>query len=294
MAIFVNESPDSREVNHGSNGGGEVLKYNVRTTAGETEAQIYLAALTGSFPYFNGFIRNDIKIAPNGAAHLWKVEISYGTTGVGGGDQPLGGAGSDGSPPTNPSGPGSDTTPLTGGFSFSYTPHKLHITHSLETISITTRLGALEEDFHGAINVDKDGKPEGVDIPPDPSFLFKRTVARANVTPAYLRAIKNLCGKVSNAQFYEQAAGEVLYMGCDATFSQAEGWSLTHSFGGEENKINISIGPDITVPSKKGFEYLWIRYEDVNVSNRVLPRPRAAYVERVLESGNFSILEIGT
>ncbi len=294
MSIFVNESPDSRDLNNGADSGGETLRYNVRTTAGETEAQIYLAALQGSFPFFNGFIRNKIDIKPNGAPHLWKVEIEYGTTGVGGGNQPLGGVGNDGSPPPNPSGPGNDTTPLTAGFSFSFTPRKSHITHSLQTVSITTRLGALEEDFKGAINVGKDGRPEGVDIPPDPSFLFKRTVPRANVTAAYLRTIKNMCGKVNTAAFYEQAAGEVLYMGCDGNYTKGEGWTLTHSFGGAENEVHISVGPDIDVPSKKGFEYMWVRYEEVNVSGLVVTRPRAAYVERVLEEGNFALLEIGT
>ena len=59
--------------------------------------------------------------------------------------------------------------------------------------------------------------------------------------------------------------------------------------------MNIVIG-DITVPAKGGWEYLWVLYEDQEdaTAKRIVKRPIAAYVEQVRESGNFSLLGIGT
>ena len=55
-----------------------------------------------------------------------------------------------------------------------------------------------------------------------------------------------------------------------------------------------SVGP-ITGISKKGWEYLWVRYAEVeDESAQVLvKRPVAAYVEKVYDSANFAALGIG-
>ncbi len=300
MSIFVNESPDSREVNLGSNGGGQVLRYNVRTTAGETEAQIYLAALTGSFPYFNGFIRQDIKITPNGAPHLWKVEISYGTTGVGGGDQPLGGAGSDGGPPTTPSGPANASTPLASGYSFTIRPTRLHILKSNQTIAKFKAGGGTATDRQNVIgNVQGDrGEPEGVDWPPEASSTFKRTVARANVTFEYLSTLYDLVGRYNDAPFYSWAAGEVLFLAADGTYTQGDGWSLTFEFGVNKNEDSITISPNLPqtpeIISKKGWQYLWVSYVEQLVGTKRVPVPDECYVEKIFPAVDFALLEIGT
>ncbi len=302
MAIYVNESPDSRDFNFGSNGGGEVLKYNVRTTAGETEAQIYLAALTGSFPFFNGFIRQDIKVTTNGAPHLWKVEISYGTTGVGGGDQPLGGAGSDGSPPTNASAPAATNTPLTSGWSFSIQAPTLHITQSKETLIKLERGGGVAQDFFGAIGVSSNGSDlevEGCDLPPPAAFTFKRTVARATVTQEYLDTLSAIAGKPNDDDFYFWKAGEVLLQSADGTYTQGEGWSITFQFGIEKNRDNIVICPGLPaipapgVLTKRGWDYMWVLYEKTDVGGRMVKRPLSVYVERVFDYADYSLLEIG-
>ncbi|VTS01533.1 Uncharacterized protein OS=Isosphaera pallida (strain ATCC 43644 / DSM 9630 / IS1B) GN=Isop_2424 PE=4 SV=1 [Gemmata massiliana] len=299
MSIFVNESPDSRDLNFGSNGGGQVLKYTVRTTAGETEAQIYLAALLGSFPYFNGFIRNDIKVSPNGAPHLWKVEISYGTTGVGGGDQPLGGVGSDGSPPTNPTAPASSSTPLTSGYSFSIRAPRLHFKRSRTTVASFKSGGGIATDRQKVIGVTKgdSSEPDGVDWPPDPSSTFKRTVAKATVTQGYLSTLFNLAGRVNDAAFYGWAAGEVIFLAADGQYTTGEGWSITFEFGVNENEPSIVISPDLPHPpeviSKRGWEYLWVvNVEQIVGTKRVLVADEC-YVEELIRPAPFALLQIG-
>ena len=53
---------------------------------------------------------------------------------------------------------------------------------------------------------------------------------------------------------------------------------------------------DIGPINKKGWEYLWVRYEDEEDTdaNALVKRPVAAYIEKVYRDGNFSALGIGT
>ena len=48
--------------------------------------------------------------------------------------------------------------------------------------------------------------------------------------------------------------------------------------------------------SKKGWEYLWVRYADEEdaAAKMLVKRPIAAYVEKVYEEGDFSQLGIGS
>lgn len=286
MAIVMKETHESRKLHYGANGGGTSI---IGFAFGSTdEAAIYAFALTYSPPTLNGFIRNDIQVDPLGG-DCWKVAVEYGTTGQGGGDQPTG------TTPTPPSGPADDTTPLTSGFSFSLTPFSTHITHSLATVFAMKPDGTDAPSFDGAIGVDEEGKVEGCDIPPAATFTFKRTVARATVTRGYLKTLRTLCGRTNDAPFYGFETCEVLYTGCDGQFTQGEGWSLTHTFGSEENVADVGLAgfEDIDIP-KKGFEYLWVYYEWVIRDGKRIKVPAAAYVEQVLKSGDFAGLDIGT
>lgn len=300
MAIRVTESPDSGGINYDANGGGTTLRYTVVTTAAETEAQIYTAALYGSFPYLNGFIRRRINVTPKGGPNVWTVEIEYGTTGVGGGDQPLGGQASDGSPPPNAEAPASTTTPLTSGWSFSIRAPKLHLTQSRATVLAVKRGGGVAEDFKGRVGVDRDRKTVGVDWPPEPAFTFKRTVAAPVVTLGYLETLALIAGRPNNAPFYGFDAGSVILLEADGQFTQGEGWSITFGFGVElgDNAIEICDGlptaPDVI--AKKGFEYLWILEEEVRdpATGKNVVVPSAAYVEELLRPVDFGLLLIGT
>ena len=70
-------------------------------------------------------------------------------------------------------------------------------------------------------------------------------------------------------------------------------WEITFRFAASPNASGISVGP-ISGISKKGWEYLWVRYADAEDagSQAIVKRPVAAYVERVYDQGNFSALGI--
>ena len=53
---------------------------------------------------------------------------------------------------------------------------------------------------------------------------------------------------------------------------------------------------EISGISKKGWEYLWVRYGDAEdtAAKAIVKKPMAAYVEKVYEDGDFSSLGIET
>ncbi|VTR92821.1 Uncharacterized protein OS=Isosphaera pallida (strain ATCC 43644 / DSM 9630 / IS1B) GN=Isop_2424 PE=4 SV=1 [Gemmata massiliana] len=298
--IYAYEEPNSRDLNYGANGGGQTLRFSVITTAHETEAVIFAYVLAGTFPYFNGFIRNEIKLAPNGADHMWKAEVVYATTGVGGGDQPLGGEASDGGPPEPPEAPASDTTPLASGYSFSIRAPKKTLLYSLQTMGSWKRGGGVAPDFKRAIGQDSDGKITGVEWPPEPSAVIKRTVARATVTQGYLATLFNLAGRTNIAPFYGWDHEDVLFLGAEGTYTQGDGWSITYEFGVQEHEELIEIVPgELPYPpetiSKRGWNYLWVLFKEVRdtATDSAVAVPSAAYVEKVIRPVDFSLLGIG-
>ena len=109
---------------------------------------------------------------------------------------------------------------------------------------------------------------------------------------------------MNNATFRGLAAGECLFLGASGTLHGTEftdgtsgggDWEITYRFAASPNKTGITIG-SISGIAKKGWEYLWVRYADVEDMNAMamVKRPVAAYVEQVYESADFSSLDIGS
>lgn len=300
--IKVVEDPESRGMSVGAQNSSQDYILNVVTTAGESEAELYLFAIQATQPYLSsGLIRNDIKLTPRGAPNLWRVTIGYGTTGVGGGDQPLGGTGNDGGPPQQPQGPQSPQESLKGGWSFSIQAPTLHITQSLGTVGAYKRGGGAPKNFGGRIGVDQEGATIGCDIPPPARFTFKRTTARAVVTQAYLDVLSELAGRPNNAPFYFWQEGEVLFQSAEGQYTAGEGWSINWTFAVEKNDPNVIICDGLPHPPatilKYGWDYMWVleeTIEDPAQGGRVVQYPGAVYLERVLKFADFSLLEIGT
>ncbi|RLJ02117.1 MAG: hypothetical protein DRP08_04810, partial [Candidatus Aenigmatarchaeota archaeon] len=70
-------------------------------------------------------------------------------------------------------------------------------------------------------------------------------------------------------------------------------WEITFKFAASPNQEDIAIG-DITDITKKGWEYLWARYEDVEDSSAkaLVKKPTAVYVEQVYPCSDFYELGI--
>lgn len=164
-----------------------------------------------------------------------------------------------------------------------------HITQSKATVG---RYPATAPDCEGAIGVTADGV-EGVDITV-PVYNFNEThyLPSATVTAAYKATLFSLTGKVNNATFKGFAAGEVLFLGASGSQRGNDDWEIQFKFAASPNMTGLSVG-SISGISKGGWEHLWVLYSDNVDQNTLIKRPAAAYVERVYDAGDFSLLGIG-
>ncbi len=177
-------------------------------------------------------------------------------------------------------------------FSFDTGGGTQHITQSLETVG---RYPASAPDLNGAIGYDGQSVA-GVEITmPVMNFSETRYLKNSKVTTAYKARVAECTGRINNAKFKGYGKGEVLFLGASGAkrgSSSDDLWEITFKFAVSPNRKDIRLG-GITVPSKYGWDYLWVRYAD-NVGNDVLvKRPCAAYCERVYEFADFGKLGLG-
>lgn len=218
----------------------------------------------------------------------WQVTISYEKTG----------ADDDG-----------QTDPLRRSRSFDTSGGTQHITQAdggkiTSTGTTTTRTGtetrfpSTAPSMNSAIGVDGDSV-SGVDIVvPALSWTESYDVPSSYVTAAYIRRVAALTGTTNDATFRGFAAGEVLFTGCsgnqDWDTDRGDGpWSLSYKFVASPNVTGQTIGTIENI-SKKGHDYLWVRYEDSVSGSDLIKRPKYVYVNTVYKEGAFSGLGIGS
>lgn len=171
-----------------------------------------------------------------------------------------------------------------------------HITQSLQTIG---KFPATAPDFAGAIEVDNEGNVNGVDISmPIMNFSETHYFSPGRVSTSYKKRIADLTGCINAGSFKGYAAGEVLFLGASGSRRgkhSRDYWEITFKFAVSPNVANLRVGT-LTVSSKKGWDYLWVRYaDDVSTDRKALiKKPVAVYVEKVYEQASFSGLGIGS
>lgn len=171
----------------------------------------------------------------------------------------------------------------------------VHITQSLSTIARYAASGETAPDFGGAIGVNGDNI-SGTDITvPVYNFAETHRIPVGLVTSSYKLALFAATGKTNGSSFKGFSAGEVLFLGASGSRRGLEEWEISFKFAASPNVTNLNLGT-ITVSSKKGWEYMWVRFRDEpdGTAKALVKRPVAAYVERVYESADFSTLGIGT
>lgn len=155
----------------------------------------------------------------------------------------------------------------------------------------------------GAIGVDDNGV-NGVDIVV-PALTWTETydVPSKYVTSDYIKRTAFMTGTVNGAAFRSFMAGEVLFLGCSGTqewdSEKGDGpWSLSYKFSASPNCGNSMTLPALSVGAiggitKRGHEYMWIRYENTESSFNLLKTPRHVYVDQVYRASDFANLGIG-
>lgn len=168
-----------------------------------------------------------------------------------------------------------------------------HITQSIASIASYAPSGKTAPDFKGAIGVEENNVA-GVDITV-PTYNWSVTLYKADsaVDSTYKALLYNCTGKVNNGTWNGYAAGEVLFLGASGSRQGQGNWEITQKFAASPNITNKTIG-DITGIAKKGWEYLWVRYQDTDdtTAKARVKRPLAVYIEQVYESADFTGLGV--
>lgn len=149
---------------------------------------------------------------------------------------------------------------------------------------------------HGAIGVEN-GNVEGVNIQiPALTFSKIRRFPASFVTSTYVKTLARLSGSVNDAPFFGFDADEVQFKGASGSQRNPnEKWDIVFKFDASENAVGLTLG-EITGIAKKGWNYLWVQYQDQEdtSANALSKRALAAYVETVLPRGNFALLGLRT
>jgi hypothetical protein len=195
-------------------------------------------------------------------------------------------------------------TPETGEseYDFDIQTDITHITQSLNTVGSYAAGGGAANDLKGAIGYIDANNVEGCDIlTPSVTFAETHYVAASTVTPAYVKALILMVGKVNNATWRTWEAGEVLCLGISGRRRGLGDWAITFRFGFSENRTDIVVG-DITGIAKRGWDYMWVRYHEVidegayyeggEAKKSRVVQPLAVYVEQVYRYTDFTALGI--
>jgi|WetSurMetagenome_2_1015567.scaffolds.fasta_scaffold02057_6 hypothetical protein len=276
MPVTVVEKFDSRHLTTGVGDSFDSasldLNYTIFGTDSEAEAQ---TALAQTVPLLYGLLKlQTVSVQPLGE-HEWDGTAHYVSAlkAPSAGDEPT--------------------------WTFDTSGGTQHITVSKETTHRCGRFGDTAPDTKNMIGATED-HVAGCDIT-IPVYSFSETHHKtfAFVDNTYKGTLFRLTGKVCNAAFKGCAAGECLFLGATGSRRGANPfWEITYKFAASPNVTSITIG-DITVPAKKGWEYLWTRsrpevVDSGGLGKSLWMRPWYAYTERVYEEADFADLQIGT
>ena len=265
-AITVEELQLSREMQEDNTAS---LLYSI---TGSTDSGDVINAVNAAAPAtFEGLYRGYITVTPvvidtdTPANSTWKAEVAYKAANY--------------------------SPPKTGEsvFTFDTTGGSQHVQQAIETISTVGD----KAKHNGAINFDGE-TVNGIDIV-SPKYGFTEThyLETSIVTDSYKHQIFWLTGTVNNGTFKGYAAGEVLFLGARGSQRSNEDWEITFSFACAPSVENFNI-PELGNVSKKGWEYLSVRYDPNAETNGIGVKPIQADVFKVYQERNFGLLGIGT
>jgi len=184
-------------------------------------------------------------------------------------------------------------------FSFDTTGGSHKVTQSLETIHrVEADPADPAPDLKQAIGWNGT-KVQGVEIVvPKLEFNITAYYEPASITSDYMKNLARKTGRTNDGVWLGFAEGEVLYMGSTgdgdvplASGARVKPIPIVHKYAASENVTALAVG-DMTVPTKMGFEYLWVRYKQIESADakNLIPKPVHAYVERVYEKVDFAAL----
>jgi hypothetical protein len=311
MAVTLREVNTSRPLTSDFVQSTGQREYVARVTGeSEPENAAGVAAEAAAPFYWFGLHRQRTAVTPLGG-DLYRVVLDYGFNETGlaaqDGNMPdptqTPGAGTGpggGSPSTTPSGPPDENAAITTNVNVEIGGRPPKVFSSQETVFSESRGGTAAPDQHGAINVQPDGKVEGVDIPDPPSIITLDFTADY-VTWKYIKALAGLVWKTNDDTFYSFEEDQLVFLGASLRTAEDGRVAVTLRFGldagvtleADSITTGLPYTTDRTVP---GFHYYWVLYETQYdaASKRSTEIPAALYIERLLKQTDFAALGVGT
>lgn len=298
MSATIKEHSKSRSFVTTADGTTFTTRWVIFGTDNELEVNSLLLALP---TFANGLIRTKIGQAEPQGGGLWYADVEYANgRGAANNEVPAGEVPEDGPPP---SGSASSDSNMPGTISFSTTGGTAHITQSIKTrvsVRSTALGGGAAADNRNAIGLKRDGV-EGCDVV-TAKMEFRWQQKRAQCTFADMRNLMKCTAKTNDADWKTFKAGELLYLGAEGQPGDRGAWVITHAFAFNENLAaghadlviaRVAGVADITLPSKKGWDYVWCAYRDTIAGAELYPLPVAVYVEQVYREVNFGDIGLG-
>jgi len=295
VSVVVEEDVTSRSFEVTARGAQLTAKYVC--FGSQDEVEVYNAVRAESPTYTTtGLVRTKIGRADFRGGRLCYIPVEYGTgEGNPNSDLPAGETPDDSTPPATPN---LDAN-MSPNQSFSTTGGTAHILQSLETrerVRATDFGGGAAPDNQRAIGLRRDGI-DGCDVTVG-VMKYTFTLQRSSVSLTDMRNWMRLTGKTNNATWKGFERGEMLFLGAEGQGAAFGGWSVNLAFAYSEDwpagDPRCTIRTGLAITSKRGWDHLWVAYQDAVASDQLYPLPKDAYVERVYEEANFGSIGIGT
>ncbi len=277
--IVCQECVESRTVRTGQVVSAE-LHYDIFDVAGTVEHDAALAILIATAPslfdpWGSGLLfipRVDQEVKEDRGANLWRGTVSYRELDV------------------------EYTFDTTGGIQ--------HITHALAHVASYAPSGKTAPNHNGAIGWDGQ-TVQGVDIPvPVANFTETHPLSSAYVNAyrwipwlgrngTYKDIIWSLTGAANLYAYKSYDVGECLFMGATGGKRGTGDYQITYRFSGMPTVVNRQIG-DITGITKRGWDYLWVEYQQSSdeTAFALVPKPIAVHVDQVVPLMDLSWLGV--
>lgn len=195
----------------------------------------------------------------------------------------------------DPEGGGEDSNFTPGSVAWDTTGHTEHIYQALEE---EVRFPENATDFENAINVSGDSV-QGLDVV-RPNLRYSETwiiPSQVAISCEFIGAVYQLTGTTNLNAFRCFQPGEALFMGGRAQWQGDQPYvSVTFDWECRPNgSINMPyikgygdlIGEAL---NKKGWEYIWIRYQPESDNGELIRKPLAVYKNKVYEEKSWAAL----
>jgi hypothetical protein len=149
-------------------------------------------------------------------------------------------------------------------------------------------------DFKGAINV-SGTSVQGIDVVV-PTMRYTETwimPLAIGLSTDYVANVFSTTGKLNKSKFRAFAPGECLFMGARAQWSGDQPYvPVTFEFQARPHNNNYRLGGGLESTTKKGWEYVWIKYEPDQNNSTLIQKPVAYIFDTLYDEAEFSLLKI--